>query len=73
MTEQVKKALDLYSRNVLDDGSRLYLIDWEYAAMADPLFDLATSPSADFFSDEEMNHPPIMEIAILGGCLNRSL
>jgi thiamine kinase-like enzyme len=47
--------LDLYSRNVLDDGNRFYLVDWEYAAMGDPLFDLATAASADYFSDEEMN------------------
>jgi thiamine kinase-like enzyme len=46
--------LDLYSRNVLSKGDGLYLVDWEYAAMADPLFDLATAASADFFSDREM-------------------
>lgn len=54
-TVKVPCHLDLYSRNVLDDGNHLYLVDWEYAAMGDPLFDLATIPSADFFSDEEMN------------------
>jgi thiamine kinase-like enzyme len=47
--------LDLYNRNVVSDGKRLYLVDWEYAAMADPFFDLATFASAEFFSDEEMN------------------
>lgn len=46
--------LDLYKANLLDDGSRLWLIDWEYAAMADPLFDLATAASVENFSDQEM-------------------
>jgi thiamine kinase-like enzyme len=32
---------DLNSTNILDTGS-LYLIDWEYAAIGDPYFDLAT-------------------------------
>lgn len=27
--------------NIIDNGDRLFLIDWEYAAMGDPLFDLA--------------------------------
>jgi thiamine kinase-like enzyme len=48
--------LDLYSQNVLDDGRRLFLIDWEYSAMGDPLFDLATLPSADFLSDVQMQY-----------------
>jgi thiamine kinase-like enzyme len=53
-TKLVPCHLDLYSLNVLDNGIRYYLTDWEYAAMSDPLFDLATTPSADLFSDEEM-------------------
>ena len=31
---------DLHHRNLIE-GERLYLIDWEYAAVADPIFDLA--------------------------------
>lgn len=46
--------LDVWSKNVLDDGQRLWLIDWEYGAMSDPLFDLASLSSAEFFTDEEM-------------------
>lgn len=46
--------LDMWSKNVLDDGQRLWLIDWEYGAMCDPLFDLASLSSAEFFTDEEM-------------------
>jgi thiamine kinase-like enzyme len=46
--------LDLYSKNFLDDGNKVWIIDWEYSAMADPLYDLATLASADFLSWQEM-------------------
>lgn len=32
---------DLLAGNILDDGQRLWLINWDYAALATPLFDLA--------------------------------
>jgi thiamine kinase-like enzyme len=32
---------DPYHLNFLDDGSRLWLIDWEYAGMGDRMYDLA--------------------------------
>jgi thiamine kinase len=31
---------DIFHGNLLRAGQRLYLVDWEYAALADPLFDL---------------------------------
>ena len=31
---------DLLPANLIDDGARVWLIDWEYAAMGDPWFDL---------------------------------
>ena len=31
---------DLLSANYIDDGTRLWLVDWEYAGMGDPFFDL---------------------------------
>ncbi|WP_027136165.1 choline/ethanolamine kinase family protein [Geminicoccus roseus] len=31
---------DLLPANILDDGSRLWLVDWEYAGFNSPLFDL---------------------------------
>jgi thiamine kinase-like enzyme len=31
---------DLLNSNFIHDGSRLWLVDWEYAGMGDPLFDL---------------------------------
>jgi thiamine kinase-like enzyme len=32
---------DLLSANFLDDGERIRIVDWEYAGMGDPFFDLA--------------------------------
>jgi thiamine kinase-like enzyme len=31
---------DLLNANFIGDGSRLWIVDWEYAGMGDPLFDL---------------------------------
>lgn len=31
---------DLLAANFVDDGERLWILDWEYAAMGDPYFDL---------------------------------
>ncbi len=33
---------DLHHLNVLDDGERLWLVDWEYGGCGDPLFDVAS-------------------------------
>lgn len=46
--------LDLYTLNFLDDGAKIFIIDWEYSAMADPLFDLATLVESDNLSLPEM-------------------
>jgi aminoglycoside phosphotransferase (APT) family kinase protein len=47
---------DPYHGNVVDDGSRIVLVDWEYAAFADPLVDpgclLAYYPAARPFAAE---------------------
>ena len=32
---------DLLAANFIDDGERLWIVDWEYAGMGDPYFDLA--------------------------------
>jgi thiamine kinase-like enzyme len=32
---------DLLAANFIDDGERLWVVDWEYAGMGDPFFDLA--------------------------------
>ena len=46
--------LDPQVGNLLDDGTTMYLIDWECAAMCDPLFDLASMCATEEFTDEEM-------------------
>lgn len=46
--------LDLYNLNFLDDGEKIWIIDWEYSAMADPLFDIATLVSSDRLTFSEM-------------------
>lgn len=33
--------VDLVPENILWDGHRIYLVDWEYSGMGDPLYDLA--------------------------------
>ena len=32
---------DLLNANFLEDGERLWIVDWEYAGMGDRFFDLA--------------------------------
>jgi thiamine kinase-like enzyme len=46
--------LDLHQGNILDNDKSFYLIDWEYAAMGDPFFDLATLATMENQTDEEM-------------------
>jgi thiamine kinase-like enzyme len=49
---------DLLAANLLDDGSRLWLIDWDYAGFNSPLFDLA-----NLASNNELS--PALERALL--------
>jgi thiamine kinase-like enzyme len=44
---------DLLPGNVIDDGSRLWLIDWEYGAFGTPLFDLANASTNAAYSAEQ--------------------
>ncbi|WP_048646942.1 phosphotransferase family protein [Nitratireductor soli] len=44
---------DLLPANLLDDGERLWLIDFEYAGFSTAMFDLAGLSSNASFSDEE--------------------
>jgi thiamine kinase-like enzyme len=40
--------------NLIDDGQRLWLVDWEYAGIGHPLFDLANlSANAALDDDQE--------------------
>lgn len=41
---------DLLAANIIDDGSRLWLLDWEYAGFNSPLFDLGGLASNSEFS-----------------------
>lgn len=44
---------DMMPGNFLDDGARLWLIDWEYAGLSTPLFDLANLSSNNDIPDAE--------------------
>ncbi len=44
---------DLLPGNFMDDGNRLWLIDWDYAGLNSPLFDLANLASNNQFSEAE--------------------
>ncbi|SVB67843.1 uncharacterized protein METZ01_LOCUS220697, partial [marine metagenome] len=44
---------DLLPANFLDDGNRLWLIDWEYAGYNTPLFDLGGLSSNNNFNPKE--------------------
>lgn len=46
---------DLLAANFLDDGKRLWLIDWDYAGFNTPLFDLGGLASNNEFSEAEEN------------------
>lgn len=52
--EIVPCHLDLYNLNFLDDGEKIWIVDWEYSAMADPFYDIATLVSSDRLSLDEM-------------------
>lgn len=43
---------DLLAANLIDDGRRLWLVDWEYGAFNSPLFDLANLASNNELSPE---------------------
>lgn len=47
---------DLLAANILDDGNRLWLIDWEYAGFNSPLFDLGGLASNNEFSPDQESH-----------------
>jgi thiamine kinase-like enzyme len=44
---------DLLNANFLHDGRRLRIVDWEYAGMGDPFFDLANLSVNNELGDEE--------------------
>ena len=46
---------DLLSANFIDDGARLWLVDWEYAGMGDPFFDLGNFAVNNELAEEGEN------------------
>ena len=46
---------DMLPANLIDDGSRLWLLDWEYAGAGHPLFDLAHVSTANSLSLEQQS------------------
>lgn len=44
---------DLLAGNLLDDGARLWLLDWDYAGFNSPLFDLANLVSNNGLNEKE--------------------
>jgi thiamine kinase-like enzyme len=56
---------DLLPANLLDDGERLWLIDWEYAGMGDPFFDLGNLSAMNGF---EVHDDTELLMAYLGHC-----
>jgi len=44
---------DLLTANLLDDGEHLRIVDWEYAGMGDPYFDLANLAVNNGFAEAE--------------------
>ena len=51
--ERVFGHNDLLAANWVDDGARLWLIDWEYAGYNSPLFDLGGLASNSALSDDD--------------------
>jgi thiamine kinase-like enzyme len=47
---------DLLAANLIDDGQRLWLIDWDYAGFNSPLFDLANLASNNEFTPQLETH-----------------
>jgi thiamine kinase-like enzyme len=46
---------DLLPANILDDGDRIWIVDWEYAGVGNPLFDLAgISANCGYSEDQEI-------------------
>ncbi len=50
---------DLLPGNFIDDGARIWLVDWDYAGFNSPLFDLANLAANN-------DYPPEMERELLG-------
>ena len=54
--EPVPAHIDLVPENILQQNEKLWLIDWEYSAMASPYWDLATLCNAGGFDQTSEQH-----------------
>ena len=61
---------DLLPANLLDDGTRIRVIDWEYAAMGDPLFDLGNFAVNAGLGEAQAR---VLLVAYAGACTPRRL
>jgi thiamine kinase-like enzyme len=61
---------DLLAANFIDDGDRLWLIDWDYAGFNSPLFDLGGLSSNSEFTQE---HDTSLLEAYYGGDVDQGL
>ncbi len=61
---------DLLAENILDAGDRLWLVDWEYAGIGNPLFDLANASGNSQFTEEQEQ---IFLTAYRGECIDSDL
>lgn len=56
---------DLWENNILDNGDRLYLVDWEFSGLGDGRYDLATISMAGGF-DARMDDVLLGEYGLAG-------
>jgi thiamine kinase-like enzyme len=62
---------DLLSANLIDDGRRLRILDWEYAGMGDRHFDLGNLAANNGFT--EADDEALLDAYWPGGCTGRRL
>lgn len=60
---------DVHHLNLMSDGARLWLLDWEYAGVGDPLFDLASVCCYQRYSSQQSAHLLQIYRQSLGGNL----
>lgn len=54
MNEKKLSHFDLHHGNILTDNERIWIVDWEYATMADRFLTLASMASTEHWDDEQM-------------------
>ena len=62
---------DLLAANLIDDGSRLWLVDWEYAQWADPTWDVACL--LDYYPELQPRRDAVLEACGLGSAADQQI